>query len=146
MDVLNDLRWFTLSKVDGKNTNLCISFSNHFIVEVIIIVKRIVNMCLLLVWAKCKCFRLRNSKRDEQVEWFELIGHMRYQKRLLVFSPFQAEKNAFFKQKWGRISQSRKFKKVPTQWQILKIERRTFHTNLTESNELRVMKCFLNAD
>ena len=39
--------------------------------------------------------------RGEQVEEFDLIGHVTNQKRNLVFSPFQAFKNAFFLEKRG---------------------------------------------
>ena len=49
---------------------------------------------------------------DEQVEWFDLIGDIAYQKRNLVFSPFSAlKKKPFSRRKWGQNSNFRKFQK-----------------------------------
>ena len=47
--------------------------------------------------------------RSEQVEGFDLIGHMAYQRRNLVISQLQALKNAFMAKKESKFEISKIF-------------------------------------
>ena len=95
-------------KSRSAKIDFCVPCAMHFI-DGVIFVKLSFSLSILLIWAYYTCLNQKDPKNDEQVQLFNLIGDMAYQKTNLVFSPFWALKR-HFKQKNG--SKFRKIKKI----------------------------------